>query len=100
MTRFDVFRFNEDVPLVVEVQADLLSHLRSVVVVPLMPITDGRGLELARLCPTVRVGGEPYRLMTTDIAGIPRTLLGEKVSNLTEQRDVLVAALDFLMDGF
>ena len=100
MARFDVYRFSADVPFVLEVQADILSDLDSVVVVPLLPIASDQNLELPRLCPVIRLSGEDFILMTTDIAGISRTKLGPKVGSLADQRAIVVDAVDFLLQGF
>ena len=52
------------------------------------------------LKPLVRVLGAEYHLFTTDMVAIPRSLLGERVANIESQRDVIVDAVDFLMQGF
>lgn len=100
MARFDVYRFSAEVPFVVEVQADILSHLESVVVVPLLQAGEEQAAGITRICPTVRFLDDDYVLIGTDIAGIPRKILGAKVGSIADQRGVVVDALDFLMQGF
>lgn len=39
-------------------------------------------------------------MITTDIAAVPTSLLGERVANLQDQREAIVDAVDFLMQGF
>jgi hypothetical protein len=55
---------------------------------------------MPRLKPVLRLGDERYALITTDIAAVPTSLLGERVANLQDQREVIVDAVDFLMQGF
>lgn len=102
MARFDVYRFDGNgVPLVIDVQADLLCDLASRVVIPLRPARDAGNESLARLKPVIEVDGEDYVLMTTDIAALPVRRLGEKVTNLGGRHgDGISAALDFLFVGF
>jgi hypothetical protein len=39
-------------------------------------------------------------MSTMDIAGIPVSILGEVVENLSEKHTQIVDALDFLVNGF
>ena len=39
-------------------------------------------------------------LMTPQLAGVARTDLGASTGSLAEQRQVIVAAIDFLLKGF
>lgn len=102
MARFDVYRFrSRDVPLVVDVQADILADLASRVVVPLMPADRAEKEVLARLKPTLSIDGRDYVFQTTDIAALPIARLGEQVTRLEpDDRDAVTNALDFLFFGF
>lgn len=102
MARFDVYkmRAQTDVPLVVDVQADLLEALRTRVVVPLLLLADAEHEAAARLKPIVDIVGKPYVLMTTDLSAIPISALGEKIASIEQQRQIIVDALDFLFQGF
>ena len=102
MARFDVYRFsNKAAPLVVDVQADLLSDLASRVVVPLAPLSKAVPEELPRLKPRIEVSDKPYIFMTTDLAAMPVSRLGPRVGNLEGRyRDTISNALDFLFLGF
>lgn len=87
--------------MVVDVQADLLSDLMSRVVVPLEPKSAARPERLPRLEPEFRIAGKEYVFKPTDIAVLPATLLSEPVTNLeANYRHEIVAALDFLFQGF
>lgn len=49
--------------------------------------------------PTVLVDGEEYVAVTQDLAGTHKSSLGSRVASVAEQRDAIVAALDFLISG-
>jgi toxin CcdB len=48
----------------------------------------------------VSFSGERYVLMTPQLAGINRAELGPQTGNLGEERQVILAAIDFLVTGF
>lgn len=102
MARFDVYRVkNRAGALVVDVQSDLLEDLTSRVVIPLAPVEPDRAEALPRLKPSLVVDGVEYTLLTTDIAARPTSRFGERVGNVEDRyRDVIVAAMDFLFQGF
>ena len=102
MARFDVhqIRAEADVPLVVDVQADFLEALRTRVVIPLLPLADAEQEAATRLKPIIDVAGAPHVLITTDLAAIPNTILGERVTSIEAQRQTVTDALDFLFQGF
>lgn len=102
MARFDVYqmRTRGNVPLVVDIQADLLEALRTRVVVPLLPLADAEHEVAARLKPIVDIVGEPHVLMTTDLSAVPSSVLGEKVASVERQQQTVVDAVDFLFQGF
>lgn len=75
MARFDIYALNRaEVPYVLEVQADLLSELASVVVVPLVPADAARAETMRKLKPEITIKGKSFCLMTTDIAILPDEL--------------------------
>ena len=45
------------------------------------------------------VGGR-YVLMTPQLAGVTRAELGSHAGSLTEERQTILAAIDFLLTGF
>lgn len=102
MARFDVYKYaGKSVPLVVDVQADLLSDLGTCVVVPLIPEAKAKKEVVPRLKPVIRVSGKNYVMMTTDIAALTRKTLGEFVTNIEDNhRQDVTEALDFLFQGF
>lgn len=55
---------------------------------------------MPRLKPLVSVAGVEYRLITTDMAAVPASELAECVANLEDQRQTIIDAVDFLLQGF
>jgi toxin CcdB len=101
MAQFDVFR-NPRVglyPLLLDVQADLLSQLATRVVVPLAKRDRYPATALARATPTASIAGIEYVLVVPLLASIPKTALGKPVGSLTSRRADIIAALDLLLTG-
>jgi toxin CcdB len=87
-------------PLLVDVQAELLSGLQTRVVVPLARAAAPDRFPMTYLTPTVAFEGHSYVLMTPQLAGIARAELGPHVGSLADQQNVISAAVDFLTRGF
>lgn len=104
MARLDVYanpdrESAEVVPYVLDVQADLLSSLPTVAVIPLAQLGVIDRLPILRLNPQFQIGRHSVVALTQDIASIPRRLLKKPVTNLSQQRDEILAALDLLFTG-
>jgi toxin CcdB len=101
MAQFDVYKnldenSNENVPYLLDVQNDILNHFNTRVVIPLflnMEILKGLNTKLI-------VNDNEYILATADIVTIPYSILGDKVTNLEDQRTEILNAIDFLITGF
>ncbi|GJL63713.1 MAG: plasmid maintenance protein CcdB [Nitrospirales bacterium] len=101
MARFDVYTFSgRSIPLVIDVQAELLSDFKTRVVVPLILESKAQQEVLARLKPVFEVNGKRYVMITTDIGTIRTNDLGSLVGTLKNHRHDITAALDFLFQGF
>lgn len=87
-------------PFVVDVQSDLLEDLQTRVVIPLSKSAAFTKKPVSQLMPILPFDGEPYVLVTPELAGIARTDLGPAAGSLAERRDTILAALDFLLTGF
>ena len=87
------------VPFLLDVQSDLIAELGTRVVVPLYTAAAMKGKTLKTLTPTFEIEGRPYVMMTPQLAGIARKQLGAQVSELSAQRDDVIAALDLLITG-
>jgi len=87
-------------PFLVDVQSDLLEPLHTRVVVPLTRVAGIARKPVSHLTPTLTFDGSPYVLMTPQLAGIARTDLGTQAGSLAEERQTILAAIDFLLTGF
>ena len=90
----------EQLPFLVDVQADFLEELGTRVVIPLGKAPELTSYPMQYLIPIVRFQGEPYALLTPQLCGILREELGPQVGSLAEQARLIEAALDFLLRGF
>lgn len=104
MAQFDVYQnpneeTSQTVPYLLDLQADLLDNLNTRVVVPLVAATL-MGRAVKHLNPRFNVKGEAVFMSTAELAGVPKSALGEKLGSLREQQNEIIAALDFLFTGF
>lgn len=100
MARFDVYKNPEGAGCLLDVQADLLSHLNTRMVVPLLPASIAPQ-PAPPLNPSFTIEGETLVMTTQFMAAVPSTLLHPPViTNLQPQHDAIIAAIDFLMQGF
>lgn len=101
MAQFDVFKNPRGrmFPLLVDVQADMLSELATRVVVPMAPLKRWPSKPIGRLNPTARIRGVEYVMVFQELAAIPRKALGSPAGSLRSRRDDLIAALDLLFTG-
>lgn len=82
-----------------DVQADLLTELRTRLVIPLVP-ADAGFKRVSHLHPLALIEGEPWLVATDLMASVDRRQLGDTVTSLEPRRDEIVAAIDFLLQGF
>ena len=99
MVRFDVYKNPDGEGCLLDVQADLLSHLNSRVVVPLLPLAIAPK-PATILNPCFEIAGESLAMATQFMAAVPANILRTPIASLQAERDVIVAAVDFLMQGF
>lgn len=101
MTRFDVFRDPRGAEnLLMVMQADVFERLGVRFCLPLLP--DHPKLQpLLRLNPAFLVEDRRYVLHPQHAVSVPLSALrGRPIANLAAHRDEIVAALDFLRQGF
>ena len=104
MAQFDVYE-NEDaesnanIPFLLDVQHPLHTDLATRVVVPLLSISLGGG-RAQKLCPQFRIMGRDVCMGPPEMAGYPAKNLRNKVVSLAERRIEILAAIDFLLNGF
>lgn len=104
MAQFDVYEnanpaTKKSAPYLLDVQADLLASMTTRVVVPLVAIS-AMGKPAKHLNPQFKVKRTALVMSTAELAGVDLQVLGEKVASLKEQRNEIIAALDFLFTGF
>ena len=87
-------------PFLIDVQSDLLDELNTRVVIPLTRTAGLARKPLSHLTPTLSFEGDTYLLMTPQLAGIARADLGPRAGSLVDQREQIMAAVDFLLTGF
>ena len=87
------------VPFLLDIQNDLLDGLETRVVVPLLPISSMKGQTVRALMPILEVEGERYVMLTPELAGIPKSELGEAIARVEQHRFDIIAAIDFLLTG-
>ncbi len=85
-------------PFLVDIQSNLLDDLRTTVVIPLAPFSS-TDKPISRLCPVVEIDTKKFVVMTQQLAGIERKILGKRVADLSEYRSDFIAALDFVISG-
>ncbi len=105
MPQFAVYRNEnpgsaEEFPFLVDVQTDLLDELDTRVVIPLGKAAELTGFPMRYLIPVVAFQGEPYALLTPQLAGISRCELGPQAGSLADQERAISTAIDFLLRGF
>lgn len=99
MGRFSVFKNPDGPGYLLNVQADLLDHLNTRVVVPLLP-QDLAPVPAKVLNPVFEVDGSPVVMVTQFLAAVPSRMLDGFVVSLESRRNEVIAALDLLFQGF
>lgn len=90
---------NTQYPYLLDIQNDLLSGLRTTIVIPLTPSKVVASISLSRLNPVFSLDGESFTAMTQDIAGVDRSQLGAQACDLSVYRSDIIAAVDFVLSG-
>jgi toxin CcdB len=85
-------------PYLVVLQSDLVSGLASTMVAPLIPRANMIGA--GRLNPIVLVDGREFWLATHELFAVDRRVLGKTIASLSDRRDAIMAAIDFVFIGF
>jgi toxin CcdB len=103
MRQFDVLdnpipRARRTLPFVAILQSDLAETGRERVVAPLAPREVMPSLA-GRLIPIVTVDHRDYALLVPSLTVLPVTDLRNVITNLADDRDRIVAALDLLFIG-
>jgi len=101
MPQFDVHRnagkHKDSIPFVVVVQSSQFDSYRRRVVVPLVRAAAIGKLSYAAFNPTFKIRGSSVVLHPLEIVSVPVDQLGEIVGSLSDQSQLIVAALDELL---
>src|SRR5579863_1220925 len=98
MARFSVYPNPEADGYLLDVQADLMRHLNTRVVVPLMPL--GKAPQPAtRLNPLFVIEDIEHTMVTQYLAAVPISVLRRETLNFADRRDDIVNAIDLLLQG-
>jgi toxin CcdB len=88
----------EDYPyLIIILQHDRLSFLRSTVAAPVVTWTNA--LSSSRIHPTVTVAGRRYVVLVEELAAVPTAVFGDVTGSAEANRYQIIAALDLLFTG-
>lgn len=98
MARFSVYP-GPDGSLLLDCQADVLDHLNTRFVVPLMP-PDSAPIAAARLNPLFEIESNPYVMYTQFAASVPANDLKLRIASLDDQSVSIMNALDMLITGY
>ncbi len=99
MARFDVYANRDGNGFLVDVQADLMSHLNSRLVIPLVRAGIAP-TPIKVLNPIFQIEDATYLMLTQQMAAVSVQLLKRPVLNVNDRRDEVVAAIDLLLQGF
>ncbi len=104
MAQFDVYqnpslRSRDSMPYVVDVQSDLLSELRTRLVMPLSRVAVGFARPPRKLAPELTVKGERLSLQAQLAAGIEARFLGKPLTTLRAHQADILDALDAVVSG-
>ncbi|TIQ37323.1 MAG: plasmid maintenance protein CcdB [Mesorhizobium sp.] len=99
MARYDFYRNAGSGGYLLDVQSDLLEHLDTKIVVPLLP-PNVAPLPASRLNPIFRIDGEDHVMVTQFMAALTASELRAAEGNLAKHHDDIVVALDMLFQGF
>ena len=99
MARFHVYRLRSDGVSAIDLQANILSDLPSRLMAPLYPVAE-MSWSISRLNPRFAIGGELYAMATQRMAAIPVSEIGPELADLSARSDDIIAATDFLFQGF
>jgi toxin CcdB len=105
MARFDVYLNPGEhagaVPYLLDVQSDLLNDLESRMAIPLCHLARYANIKIPdRLMPTLIVRDKAFLLETPKMGAAPVRILKSFVISLAHEQAQIVAALDFLFQGY
>ena len=98
MAQFDFFEIVGTEGFLVDIQADLLDHLTTRVVVPLLPAAEAPS-PVGHLHPRFELEGVSYILATHLLSAVPAVELKARRGSLAHRRYDIIHAIDALLSG-
>jgi len=98
MARFDVYANPDGGGYLLDVQANLLGHLNTRVVAPLMRAAQAP-LPADRLNPVFEIEGQQVVMVTQFLAAVPRSILAVPMLSLADRDMDISNALDMVFQG-
>lgn len=89
----------EQFPLFVDIQDDLLSYLATRVVIPLTPQNRHDYDAILALAPPLTIAGKQYVLLAPQLTHLKASQLGPAVAELSAERPEVLAAVEMLFRG-
>ncbi len=104
MAQFSVYkntnrRTKKIYPYLLDIQANLLDELHTTVVIHLSPVSITGKETISKLCPAVQIGNKDYIVITPQISGVERKVLGQEVCDLSRCHSEFISAIDFIISG-
>jgi len=105
MAQFQIFVNNnkstkDAYPYLLDVQSQILESLETRLVIPLIVSSAMQNKQITRLTPTITIKGIDYLILTSQIAGISKKTLGHSIMDISDRRQEIVSAIDFLISGY
>ncbi|MBE5215718.1 type II toxin-antitoxin system toxin CcdB [Pectobacterium sp. A535-S3-A17] len=83
----------------VDVQSDIVETPKRRMVIPLIESHHLSEKVNKTLFPLIRIDGEGYRLMTTELSSVPVEVIGEAIADLGEYADEIKDAINLMFWG-
>ena len=83
----------------VDVQSDIVETPKRRIVIPLIESHHLSEKVNKMLFPEIRINGDDYRLMTTELSSVPVELIGEVIADLGEYADEIKGAINLMFWG-
>ncbi|MBB4235247.1 CcdB family protein [Rhizobium esperanzae] len=99
MARFHVYNLTHTGALVLDLQSDLLGELTTRIMAPMLPL-EALPKIMRQLNPQFMINDLPYVMATQFTGSISTKEIGGAVADLTSHSDRIIAAVDFLFQGF
>ncbi|AOR57593.1 type II toxin-antitoxin system toxin CcdB [Pectobacterium parmentieri] len=83
----------------VDVQSDIVETPKRRMVIPLIEAHNLSEKVNNTLFPLIRIDGEDYRLMTTELSSVPVEVMGEVIADLGDYADEIKDAINLMFWG-